>query len=225
MAGAAMRAAGGRTLGWSRFSPDRGFTLVEMTSSVAVMLIVMSAAWMLLNTSNDNLNRIDYGSRASEDNRMAFDRFERDLEHGVLAGKASAVLNADARSVSFMAEADSPADDLPELITWEATNDAKLVRRVQRLSVAPAARIGAMSDFTNGAVTSTTILTGLASETDLGGPMFTYARSATNADWQHTPGLIGLVNFHLRNGLPDKNSNVVDRNGTFRVIAFVINGY
>ena len=29
---------------------DQGFTLVEMTTSVAVMLIVMTAAWLLMTT-------------------------------------------------------------------------------------------------------------------------------------------------------------------------------
>jgi hypothetical protein len=198
-----------------------------MTSSVAVMLIVMTAAWLLLTASNDNLNRIDYGSRASEDARSAFDVFERDLEHSVLPmGGGSAVLDAQARSVSFMAEADKPADGLPELITWAATGQNTLVRTVRRAPNPSTARmITTLAGFNNGAETSTTVLTGLATATDLGGPMFTYARSATDSAWQNDVSLIGLVNFHLRHGLPTKDSNVVDRNGTFRVIPFVINGY
>jgi prepilin-type N-terminal cleavage/methylation domain-containing protein len=226
--GTRRRPAGGYSLGRLLVAPGHGFTLVEMASSVAVMLIVMSAAWLLLTTSNNNLNRIDYGSQASEANRSAFDRFERDLEHAVLpSGGTSAVLSAEQRSCSFMADVDSPADGLPELVTW-AADGTKLVRSVQRANDLEQAELGYEHGFHHGPITSSTILTGLASAQDIGDqPMFTYARSATDSDWEGNPvpALVGLVTFRLRNGLPDKGQNVVDRTGTFRVVAFVINGY
>ena len=76
-------------------------------------------------------------------------------------------------------------------------------------------------------MTSSTVLTGLASDTDIDTPMFTYKAGATDAasDMADNPGRVGLVTFRLANGLPDKSQNLVDRTGAFRVIAFVINGY
>jgi hypothetical protein len=55
--------------------------------------------------------------------------------------------------------------------------------------------------------------------------MFGYAVDAATPDWEHDPGKIGLITFRLRNGMPDSESNVVDRTAAFRVIAYVINGY
>jgi len=205
---------------------DPGFTLVEMTTSVAVLLIVLTAAWLLLTASNDNLNRIDYGGQASELNRAALASFERDLGHAVLPySKKSAVLVAGSRSCSLMVDEDN--DNRAELVTWVSDDaNGRLLRVVQRLpeGLNSAANI---DDFEGGEVETSTVLTGLASNEDLGGePMFVYAIDATGANvWDGDPGLVGLVSFHLRNGLPDSRSNVIDRTGAYRVIAYVINGY
>jgi len=205
---------------------DRGFTLVEMTTSVAVLLIVLTAAWLLLTVSNNNLNRIDYGGQASELNRAALASFERDLGHAVLPySKKSAVLVAGPRTCSLMVDEDN--DNRAELVTWMADDtNGRLLRVVQRLpeGLSSAARV---DDFEGGEVTTSTVLTGLAADEDLGGePMFVYAIDATGANvWDGDPGLVGLVSFHLRNGLPDSHSNIIDRTGAYRVIAYVINGY
>ena len=223
-------AVGGCPLGRSVVASSHGFTVVEMTTSVAVLVIVMSAAWLLLTTSNDNLNRISYGGQASELNRAALASFERDLGHAMLPySRTSAVLVAQKRTCSFMADVDNPADGYPELVTWSADDeDHSLVRTVKRPpQPLTADEITGISDFGGGTVTSTTVLTGLASDTDIDTPMFTYKAGATDAasDMADHPGRVGLVTFRLANGLPDKSQNLVDRTGAFRVIAFVINGY
>lgn len=205
---------------------DSGFTLVEMTTSVAVLLIVLTAAWLLLTVSNNNLNRIDYGGQASELNRAALASFERDLGHAVLPyTKKSAILAAGQRTCSVMVDEDN--DDRVELVTWMADDtNGRLLRVVQRLpeDLNSAANV---SDFEDGEITTATVLTGLAPDEDLGGePMFVYAIDATGSNvWNGDPGLVGLVTFHLRNGLPDSQSNIIDRTGAYRVIAYVINGY
>ena len=61
----------------ARHDREQGFTLVEMSTSVAVLLVVLTAAWLLLTVSNNNLNKIDYGGQASEMNRAALASFEQ----------------------------------------------------------------------------------------------------------------------------------------------------
>ena len=122
---------------------------------------------------------------------------------------ASAVQRAMERTCSFLADVNK--DKVAELVTWTADDDThRLLRTV-----------------TSGGVTTTeTVLTGLASPEDLGSePMFSYGVDATTPDWEHDPGKIGLITFRLRNGMPDAESNIVDRTAAFRVIAYVINGY
>lgn len=191
-------------------SPDRGFTLVEVTTSVAVLLVVLTAAWLLLTVSNNNLNRIEGGGQASEMNRAALASFERDLNHAVLPPSgASAVQRAAERTCSILSDVNK--DQVAELVTWTADDvNHRLLRAV---TIA-------------GVTTTETVLTGLAPAGDLGGdPMFTYGVDATKPDWQSDPGKIGLITFRLRNGVPDAESNIVDRTAAFRVIAYVINGY
>jgi prepilin-type N-terminal cleavage/methylation domain-containing protein len=217
----------GRQVTACRFGvSDGGFTLVEMTTSIAVLLIVLTAAWLLLTASNDNLNRIDYGGQASELNRRALASFERDLGHAVLPlSKKSPVLSADVRTCSIMLDENN--DDRPELVTWTADDDNERLLRVVTRLPEDLTSASDVSDFIGGEVAPETVLTGLAPSADLGTePMFVYAIDATGANpYQGDAGTIGLVTFHLRNGLPDSQSNIVDRTGAYRVIAFVINGY
>jgi prepilin-type N-terminal cleavage/methylation domain-containing protein len=190
---------------------DTGFTLVEMTTSVAVLLIVLTAAWLLLTVSNSNLNKIDYGGQASEMNRAALASFERDLGHGMLPGPdESAVSVAATRSCSFLADVDK--DRVAETVTWAADD---VNHRLLRIVTTEA-----------GVTTTQTVLSGLATSDSLGNgsQMFSYAIDATRPDWQHDPSKIGLITFRLRNGMPDPDSNIVDRTAVFRVIAYVING-
>ena len=214
-------ATGGPLVGVS----EDGFTLVEMTTSVAVLLIVLTAAWMLLTVSNNNLNRIDYGGQASELNRAAMASFERDLGHSVpVDTETSPVLVAQERTCAVLVDVDN--DHRPELVTWMAADDAQdsLLRVVRRL---PDNRNLASStdDFANSTPATTTVLTGLA-QAGAGAPLFSYGVDATTTVAAGTdPSHVGLISFHLANGLPDSASNVIDRTGAFRVIAYVINGY
>lgn len=223
-------AAGDPSFGCFVVSPSDGFSLVEMTTSVAVMLVVMTAAWLLLTTSNDNLNRIGYGGQASDINRAALASFERDLGHAMLpSSRTSPVFEAGARACTFMADIDNPGDGFPELVTWSADDvNHRLVRTVERPPTPVSAHdVMAIGDLRGGAVTSSTVLTGLSPATVPGTPMFTYKVSATDpfADLVSQPARVGLVSFRLANGLPDETQNVVDRTGSFRIIALVINGY
>ncbi len=206
-----------------RSTSDRGFTLVEMSTSVGVLLVVMTAAWMLLTVSNDNLNRIDYGGQASEANRAAMASFERDLGHSVLPhDDQSSIIGASARRCAILA--DDNGDKVPELIVWSADDTQhKLLRTVTR-AIENTQTLATEADFATGITTTSTVLTGLASEDQMtGAPLFTYATDATTGF--KTVSEVGLVTLHLRNGMPDQTMNVVDRTAAFRVIALVINGY
>jgi prepilin-type N-terminal cleavage/methylation domain-containing protein len=204
---------------------DCGFTLVEMTTSVAMMLVVLSAAWFLLTTSNANLNSIDNGGQASELNRAAMSSFERDLGHAYLPqNDVSPVLMAAPRAVSFMIDQDT-SDGHVELVTWCADDANNVLLRVITRSTETTPEPVSVGDFEGGETTTQTVLTGLASRTEMSfPPMFTYGIDATTS-YGGELRRIGLVTFHLRNGLPDRNSNVADRTGVFRILALVINGY
>lgn len=202
---------------------DEGLTLVEISTSVAVMLIVLTAAWMLLTVSSDNLGHIEYGGQATELNRAALASFERDLNHSVLpAPEISPILATGPTSCSILVdEADN--GDLA-LVTWKANEaDDTLVRVVTRAVDATAAPT-TMGDFADGVSTTTTVLTGLDWRNTREPAMFSYKTDALTT-WDGSPGNVGLVTFHLRNGLPDPTSNVTDRTAAIRVISYVINGY
>jgi len=204
---------------------DRGFSLVEMTTSVAVLLVVLTAAWLLLTVSNANLNQIDFGGQASEANRAALASFERDLNHSVLpSDDVSPLLRAGARRCDFLADTDG--DGSRELVSWQADDDTNKLLRVVTLATETTPVPSSIGDFAGGEVSTTTVVTGLSSadEYPSGAPaMFTYGTDATTGFT--TLARTGLVTFHLRNGLPDSTQNVVDRTGAYRVIALVINGY
>jgi prepilin-type N-terminal cleavage/methylation domain-containing protein len=209
---------------------DRGFTLVEMTTSVAVLLIVLTAAWLLLNASNANLNAIDYGGQASELNRATLASFERDLNRSVLPQEdVSPVLVATSRTISFMADVDQ--DNKPELVTWTADDTNHVLLRVVTRSTETTPDPTSVGDFAGGVTTTETVLTGLATQAEMSAPpLFSYAVDATTPYDPATDSLavmrrIGLVTVHLRNGLPDRVTNVSDRTAAFRVIVLVINGY
>ena len=143
----------------------------------------------------------------------------------------SAILSAEPTSCAFLSDVDIPVDGRPELITWSGDERSHtLVRSVKRAPAAVATEdLDSITSFSGGAETSKTVLTGLASPADLGidSAMFDYSVSATygGSDLRSHPALIGLVTFRLRNGLPTKDMNVIDRTNAFRVIAYVINGY
>jgi prepilin-type N-terminal cleavage/methylation domain-containing protein len=205
---------------------DRGFSLVEMTTSVAVLLVVLTAAWLLLTVSNDNLNTIDNGGQASELNRAALAAFERDLNHSVLPGDdVSPLLRAGARRCDFLADVDNDPTTR-ELVSWQADDENHTLVRMVTSSTETTPNPTTPEDFAGGEVATTTVVTGLSSvdEYPEGSPaMFTYATDATTGFT--SLGRVGLVSFHLRNGLPDSTQNVVDRTAAYRVIALVINGY
>jgi prepilin-type N-terminal cleavage/methylation domain-containing protein len=199
---------------------DRGFTLVEMTTSVAVLVIVLAAAWLLLTTSNANLNSIENGGQASELNRAAFASFERDLNHSWYPIQdVSPVLLAGPRDISVMVD-EKPGDGHVELVTWTADFKNSVLLRVVTESTDTTPEPESIGDFAGGATTTQTVLTGLAPVT----APFVYDYDATQP-FTGDVSKVGLVTFHLRNGLPDKNSNVADRTSAFRIIALVINGY
>lgn len=214
----------------ARSASDSGFTLVEVTTSVAVMLVVLTAAWSLLLVSNANLNTIENGGQSSEINRAAMSYFERDLGHAVLPLEdVSPVLRAASRAVSFMADTDNDGD--PEMITWRADDSGhRLLRVVTRTPDATRAPTG-YDDFSSGISTTETVLTGLAPKVEMQEPpMFQYGIDATTKyDPENDPAngvrRVGLITLRIRNGMPDYRSNITDRSGTFRILALVINGY
>jgi prepilin-type N-terminal cleavage/methylation domain-containing protein len=215
---------------------DHGFTMVEMTTSVAVLVVVLAAAWLLLSASNDNLNAIGNGGQASEGNRAAFAQFERDLGRSKLTYlNASPIIEARGNKCVFLADVKGD-DGRPELVTWyadDATN--RLMRVVKTAPEDPAnppdlldsRKFTRANQFDGGAEESSTVLAGIASSTDLPAdkPMFEYKASATEPGYDSDPGQIGLIVMHLRNGLPDASENIIDRTSAFRVVAYVINGY
>jgi hypothetical protein len=105
---------------------------------------------------------------------------------------------------------DVDSDTVPETVTWTADDTRHLLLRA----------------VTDGSVTTTTtVLDGL---TD--GPsdvMFTYAVNAETG-WE-APGAVatstvGLVGVRVRNALgPDDTKMIIDRSGTCRVTAYLMN--
>jgi prepilin-type N-terminal cleavage/methylation domain-containing protein len=206
---------------------DRGFTLVEVSTSVGVLLVVLTAAWLLLTTSNANLNTIDNGSQASEMNRAALASIERDLNHSLLPHEdVSSILMAGSRSVSIMVDDDG--DDLPELVTWTVVPSSRALVRVVTQSTETTLQPVSVGDFSGGVTTTQTVLTGVTA--NVLPPVFTYGIDAkTPYDPEHDGTAllrrVGMVTVHLRNGHPTRDSNVVDRTAVFRILALVINGY
>lgn len=203
---------------------DPGFTLVEMMTSVGLLLVVMSAAWLLLGTSGDNLNRIQNGSEAGEANRAALAAIGRDIARGVVRlNGSSPILSAEPRRMAILTNVD--ADAQVERVVWEADDsEHTLVRGVTDLQLDPGdpqPQTEDDFDVESAQTTTTTILTGLAESA--GAPLFDYFAGAT--DRATLASDVGLVKVHMVNGMPTPTANVVDRTSAFRVVAFVINGY
>jgi prepilin-type N-terminal cleavage/methylation domain-containing protein len=207
-----------------RASRDRGFTLIEMVTSVTVMVIVLSAAWLLLNASNDNLNRIDFGGQASEMNRAALAQFETDLGHAMQRPDGlSPVLDNSPRRCAMLVDTNN--DGFAELVVWSADDTQNVLQRSVTQALAPSLTLGSEADFASGNSTTTVEVTGLATAAESGSPaLFTYQDDASSPDATLTAD-IGLITIHLRNGMPTRTQNVVDRTASFRVMAQVINGY
>jgi hypothetical protein len=215
---------------------EHGFTLVELSTSVGVLLVVLTAAWLLLSASNDNLNRIDNGSQASEASRAAFASFERDLGHSRLTSlNASPILTASPTKCEFLADT-TGKNAQPQLVTWFVDDTSNtLVRVVRKAPTIPghpdqlqdSSWFTKAAQFNGGAAETSTVLAGMALTSDLpsGKPVFSYQVSATIEDFKNDPGRIGLVILHIRNGLPTGSQNIIDRTSAFRVLAYVINGY
>jgi prepilin-type N-terminal cleavage/methylation domain-containing protein len=202
---------------------ERGFTLVELITSVVVMLVVLAAAWLMLTATSNNLNMIGNGGQAAETNRAAMSAFERDLTHGVLPGAdVSPVLQDTSMTCSVLVS--DKGDGSRQLVTWRAdTQDNRLLRVITQPNATAQDPPTSLADFDGGASTTMVMADGLDWRNTVDPPLFSYAHDATG--WDGTLTSIGLVTIHLRNGLPDPTSNVTDHTGVFRVTAYVINGY
>jgi prepilin-type N-terminal cleavage/methylation domain-containing protein len=204
-------------------SDESGFTLVEMLTSVAVMLVVLTAAWLMLSASSANLNMIGNGGQTSEANRAAMSAFERDLSHGVLpSADVSPVLEDTTMTCSILVS--DTGSGARQLVTWRAVaaNDT-LVRVITQPNATAHDPAISLADFVDGASSTTTMVTGLDWRNTHDPDLFSYTHDATT--WNGSVDSIGLVTMHLRNGMPESTSNVTDRTGVFRVTAYIINGY
>lgn len=202
-----------------RAAREGGFTLVEMTTSVGVLFVVLSAAWLLLNTSGDNLNRIQFGGQASELNRAALASFGRDVVRGVVNPDGSSpIILAEPTACAMLADID--ADGRIERVEWAAEGDMLLRGITEAPSTIPVPTTE--DDFADGTTATSTVLTGLVADPP-GEPLFSYYAGASMPT--SFAGDVGLVKMHLRNGLPTPTDNAIDRTAAYRVVAFVINGY
>jgi len=202
---------------------ESGFTLIEMVTSVAVMLIVLTAAWLMLTASSANLNMIGYGGQTAEANRAAMSAFELDLSHGVLpSSDVSPVLEDTTMTCSILVS--DTGNGARQLVTWRAdsTKDT-LVRVITQPNDTAHDPAMSLADFVGGASTSRTMVDGLDWRNTKDPDLFSYSHDATS--WDGAVESIGLVTMHLRNGLPTPTENVTDRTGVFRVTAYIINGY
>ena len=202
---------------------EAGFTLVEMMTSLVVMVVVLAAAWLMLTATSNNLNMIGNGGMAAESNRAALAAFERDLTHGVLPGAGVSPVLEDTTMTCTILVSDT-GDSSRQLVTWRAdTQHDVLVRVLTRQLTETAEPPTSLADFADGPSTTTTEVTGLDLRNTSSPPLFSYSHDATS--WDGSVQSVGLVTIHLRNGLPASTDNVADGLGVYRVTAYVINGY
>lgn len=202
---------------------DAGFTLVEMMTSLVIMVVVLAAAWLMLTATSNNLNMIGNGGMAAEANRAALAAFERDLTHGVLPGAGVSPILEDTTLTCSILVSDT-GDSNRQLVTWRAdTAHDALVRVITRQPSQTAEPPTSIADFADGPSQTTTVVTGLDWRNTSSPPLFSYSHDATS--WDGTTQSIGLVTIHLRNGIPTSTQNVADGLGVYRVTAYVINGY
>jgi hypothetical protein len=187
---------------------ESGLTLLELMTTVGVMLVVLTAAALLLDSTGTNLNRIEFGGQASEGNRGALAAFQRDVDQavGTTLG-VSPVIVAQPRTVTFYA---ADASGTPEAVTWTTDDVNHLLLRA----------------VTDGGVTATTtVLSGLAD--DASKTMFTYAVDASQG-WEPagsvTPSTVGLVGMRLINTMgPVATQTIIDRSVWCRVDVYAMN--
>ena len=108
---------------------DAGFTLVELVTSVVIMLVVLTAAWLMLTATSNNLNMIGNGGMAAEANRAALSALQRDLTHGVLPGPdVSPVLEDASMTVSILVN--DTGQTSRQLVTWRGDTQNDVLVRV-----------------------------------------------------------------------------------------------
>ena len=148
---------------------DEGVSLSELLVVLALIGIVVSLAYMLLNSTTRMTNRIDAGAQAAEKSRSALDKMTSELRQAVeLTDGGGAFSTAGTRTCGFYVDVNH--DNLPERVTYYV-NGAQLLRaQASSTTSAPPWAFGAAS-------TPTTLVTGLPSS--FTGPIFTYYDSSS----------------------------------------------
>lgn len=204
-----------------RHRGDDGFTLPEVLITAGVFVIVLTAAYGVLSTTNTTLNVVQSGSQAYEKARATIDAFKRDVWAVAALQDYSGPIVTASPSVCSMTVLDK--NDVKTLVTWTADSSTKKLYRSVTYA-AGGVTPSSLSQFTalGSTTTTTTMLTGLTNTN-----VFTYMHSAT--DPITTPDTTGIVWIRIRNMIDPVNgvaqSGQSDLQDSARLMSYVVNGY
>ena len=177
---------------------DEGFSLTELLAAVAILPIILGAAYMVFFTLSGNYSSIAAQSEATSEAQRAMDTMVREIRQGQeITDGGGAVAAATATRCSFYADLDR--DGTPERITYYV--DGSDLYRAQAEPQSPVYPYGYVDGPAQRVVNLTTSST----------VVFTYFdKSAPTTPVTGTPNIatICAVGVHLSASRPSQNGQV-----------------
>ena len=138
----------------ARLRDQRGFTLTELLVSITIGMIVLMAAWMVLDRTISASGQIADRSEALQRGRQAMELISRQLRSQVCVGNTTPIVSGSDLSVSFYADMTdgTPANPIKQrTLTYNTTTDT--------INESVASSTGTYPNLTFGTATTTPLLT------------------------------------------------------------------
>jgi prepilin-type N-terminal cleavage/methylation domain-containing protein len=154
-----------------RLSEERGFSLIELLMAMVIGMVILLAAFMLLDRTISASGQIADRSEALQRGRLSMDLISRELRSQVCLGDTAPIISGNDSSVSFYADlSDGSTPIKKRTLTYSSTTDTITE------TVVPGAGTYPALTFT-GTATSVPLLTKVKQILDPGNvlrPMFRY---------------------------------------------------
>jgi prepilin-type N-terminal cleavage/methylation domain-containing protein len=115
---------------------EEGFTLTELMISITLMGVVLSAAYLLLNTVSLDSNLVQARSQAAEENRHAMEVISTEIRQAVEAVSSYGAFDSSTLSATYCTiYSDIDRDGVPEKVSYYVQN-GKLMKTAYQHGIA-----------------------------------------------------------------------------------------
>lgn len=189
-------------------------TLTELLITSSLMIVVLSAAYLMLNSVSKSAGVLEAKQIAEENARAVVERSARDFRQGIAVDTTTGVFPV-TRARECWVYADVDLDGVPELVKWASSG-----KLVKRQVVNPSTNYPRrLADFTSYG-TSETVATSI--DASWTGAMFTYWSVATSttaavAKTSPSPSIASVEIQVIAKGLSGAESATVNENTWVRI--------